>query len=297
METAHLKALLRIAETGSISRAAESLGIAQPSLSQQLLRLEDEVGFALFERTARGVVLTEAGRVFRERARQLLNAAEQAVSDARQLQGEARGQVVLAMPPSLMRLAGVRLIEALAREAPLVRVRLVEAFHGAIRGWLESERIDLGVVYDLAPLRNLSLRPLAQDELVLAGPAGRFAVDAAADWAALAGEALVAPGVQHGLRQIADREAARAGIELQIAQEVDSLDLLLGLVDAGHGVAVVPGCALTGRLSAARIGTRALSIARNPAHVLSHASVRVEAALNDVLAALIAEGSWSARLA
>lgn len=69
METWHLKAFLKIAETGSISRASESLGVAQPSLSQQLVRLEEEVGVALFQRTARGVTLTEAGRLFQQHAR------------------------------------------------------------------------------------------------------------------------------------------------------------------------------------------------------------------------------------
>ena len=60
METRYLRSFLKIAESGSISRAAESLGIAQPSLSQQLLRLEDELGLKLFRRIARGVALTEA---------------------------------------------------------------------------------------------------------------------------------------------------------------------------------------------------------------------------------------------
>jgi LysR family nitrogen assimilation transcriptional regulator len=306
VDTAHLKAFLRIAETGSISRAAESIGIAQPSLSQQMLRLEDEIGFALFERTARGVTLTEAGRVFRERARQILHAAEQAVSDARHMRDEARGTAVLALPPSIARLVGVQLVETLAEQAPLVRVRIVEAFSAASRGWLEQERIDLGVLYDLGPLRHLSARPLASDELVLAGAPGRFAEGTVLGLAALGHEPLISSGWQHGLRQLIEREASRAGIEPRFQQEVDALDLMVALVERGAGPAVLPLChvaplAAAGRLSLARIGerglTRTLSLVRNPSHVLTHASVSVESALASVMAQLVAEGRWAARIA
>jgi LysR family nitrogen assimilation transcriptional regulator len=292
MDTAHLKAFLRIAETGSISRAAQSLGIAQPSLSQLLLRLEDEIGFKLFERIARGVILTEAGRVFLERARHILHVTEQALADTRHLRDEARGQVVFAMPPSIARRAAARLVEALAREAPLVRVRVVEAFTGSIRGWLEAEQIDLGVLYDLGPLRHLSARFLLRDPLVLVGRAGRFGADHTAALRDLAGEALIAPGPQHGLRQLLEREAVRSGVELRVDQEIDSLDTMIGLVAAGHGLTVLPLCSvsdavLAGQLSVAEIGNprmeRSLNIVRNPSHVLTHASVTVERLLLDLL--------------
>jgi LysR family nitrogen assimilation transcriptional regulator len=305
MDTAHLKAFLRIAETGSISRAAQSLGIAQPSLSQQLLRLEDEIGFSLFERIARGVILTEAGRIFLERARHILHVTEQAVADARQLREEARGKVVFAMPPSIVRLAGAALVETLARVAPLVRVRIVEAFTGSIRGWLEAEKVDLGILYDLGGLRHLSARFLLRDRLVVVGPPGRFEGNDAATplgLDVLAGEPLIAPGPEHGLRQLIEREAAREGIALRVDQETDSLDTMSSLVAAGHGLAVLPLCsvsdpALAGRLSMASIGApplyRSLNVVRNPSHVLTHASVTVERLLTQVLRSAASAGEQS----
>ena len=308
MDTTHLKAFLKIAQTGSISRAAESLGIAQPSLSQQLLRLEDEVGIQLFDRTARGVTLTEAGCVFRERALQLLHMTDQAIADARNLRDEARGQVVFAMPPSMARLIGVALIEMLAEQSPLVRIRVVESFTGAIRGWLESEKIDLGILYDLGVLRHLVALRLASDELFVVGPPGRFGssdAPAVVSFAALAGESLFAPGPQNGLRQLLEREAARTGIELRIAQDVDALDTMIGLASGGRGLAVLPQCAVAeavsgGRLSVARLSEnglrRNLSIVRNPSHVLTYALVRVENLTRVVMARLIADGRWQGRL-
>ena len=307
METRHLKSFLRIAETRSISRAAESLGIAQPSLSQQLLRLEDEVGLKLFRRTARGVTLTEAGRIFQEHARHILDGTAQMLEDVRQLNSAAAGQVVLALPPSVAGMIGVPLVETLKAEAPRVTVRLVEAFTGAIRGWLEAGKIDLGILYDLGPLRHLAMRRLVSEELFLFGPADAFPSDGgdppAIPFADLAGYPLVISGVQHGLRQLLDHEAARIGFHFTVAQEMDALGTMLALVAGGHCFAVLPRCAANiaarGSLSLAQIGDgalrRTLCLVRNPNHVVSYASVRVEDMTARVIARLIADGSWDAR--
>lgn len=309
MDTSHLRAFLKIADTGSISRAAESLGIAQPLLSQQLLRLEDEIGFKLFERTARGVTITEAGRVFQERARQILLSTEQAISDALHLKDEASGQVIFAMPASVSRLIGVPLVEALAARSPQVKVRIVEAFTGSIRGWLETGRIDLGILYDLGQLRHLSSRRLVSEELYLVGPAGTFgSADAPATVSpqAFAALPLITPGPQHGLRQLLDREAARMGVRLDIAQEIDAVDTIVGVVAHGLGYAVLPlppvaSEVAAGRLSLGRIEggalRRSLSLVRNPSSVLTHASIRVEDLTVKIMASLINTGCWQATLA
>lgn len=308
METAQLKAFLRIAETGSISRAAESLGISQPSLSQQLLRLEDEVGIRLFDRMARGVTLTEGGKVFQEHARNILHAADQAIADARHMRDDARGQVVFAMPPSVARMIGAPLVETLGQTAPLVQVRVVEAFCGTIRGWIEAEKIDLGIVYDLGRLPHLVQRPLVSDELLVIGPKGRFdPLDQGHElpFSKLLGERIVAPGPQHGLRQLLDREAVRHGGPLTFVHEVDSINVMIELVARGHGLAVLPQCAVmeaawAGQVTLARIAgqglRRRLSLVRNRAHVLTHASVRVEHLTRATTSLLIDTGGWQALL-
>ena len=78
MDTLQIRNFLMIVECGSITKAADRLGIAQPSLSQQLLRIEDELGVSLFKRTARGVTPTEAGRLFQEHALNILQAMQRA---------------------------------------------------------------------------------------------------------------------------------------------------------------------------------------------------------------------------
>lgn len=308
MDTRYLKSFLKIAETRSISRAAESLGITQPSLSQQVLRLEDEVGTKLFRRTARGVTLTEAGRIFLEHARHILQRADQAVEDVRQLDALASGQVIFAMPPSVNLVIGAALVEAIAEDAPHVSVRLVDAFTGTIRGWLEQGKIDLGILYDLGPLRHLSGRPLVREELLLCGPPHDASgdtgePDVGVPLAALAGLPLIAPGPQHGLRQMLEREAAQIGVQLSVVHEIDSLSQILTLVERGHGWAVLPEPVIAdmvraGRTSCIRVQgqalSRSLTLVRNPNHVVSYASVRVEDLTFQIMHRLIEAGDWPA---
>lgn len=304
MDTRHLKSFLKIADLRSISRAAESLGIAQPSLSQQLLRLEDEVGFKLFRRTARGVTVTEAGRIFQEHARHILRSTEKALEDVRQLNAAASGQVIFVVPPSISRLIGVPLVEALKEQAPQVSLRLVESFTGSIRGWLEAGKIDLGILYDLGPLRHLSTRRLVSEEMVLIGPPGALGPEAAdVPLARLGDFPLITSGPQHGLRQLLDREAVRLGFAFTVAHEIDTVSQIVALVASGHGHAILPRPAVedelaAGRLSLARIGggalRRTLCLVRNPAQVVTYASVRVEDLTIRVMAGLIDRSEWAA---
>lgn len=307
MDTRHLRVFLKIADTGSISRAAESLCIAQPSLSQQLLRLEDEVGAKLFRRTARGVTLTEAGRVFQEHARALIGSADQAIEDVRMLKGEASGPVLMAVPWSISRLAGFQLVEAFRRHAPHVSLRLVEAMTGQIRGWLEEGKVDLGILHDLGALRHLSSRRLAREELFLIGPPGAFGTSAT-DPARVAPDALSAlpmilPGAPHGLRQTVEQDGARLGFSLDVRIELDAFQHVGRLVEAGHGFSIMPLPAVAedlaaGRVSIARIGARGvrrtLCLMRNTGRVVTHASVRAEDLTAGVLARMIDKGEWLA---
>ena len=303
METRYLKSFLRTADLRSISRAAESLGIAQPSLSQQLLRLEDEVGFQLFHRTARGVTVTEAGRIFQEHARHILRGIDQALDDVQKLNAAASGEAVIALPYSINRLIGLELVEAVVEHAPNTSVRLVEATTGQIRGWLDEGKIDLGILYDLGPIRHLSARRLVTEEMYLIGPGGAF--DGTPDIAlsGLREFRLITPGPQHGLRKFLDHEAARLGFEYRVKHEIDAVATIAALVARGHGYTILSKPAVdddlrSGKLSLARLGggslRRALSLVRNPAHVVTHASARIEDLTIKIMASLIRKGAWEA---
>jgi LysR family nitrogen assimilation transcriptional regulator len=306
VDTRHLRSFLKVADTGSITRAAESLGIAQASLSQQILRLESELGYELLRRTPRGVSLTEAGRIFQEHARQILRSAEQAVEDGRKFRTEPTGEVILAVPYSISKVAGVALVEAFLRHAPKVSFRLVEASTGQIRGWLDAGKVDLGILHDLGPLRHLTARRLAREELFLVGPAGRYGdLGTMPDVpvAELAELPMILPGLPHGLRQVIEEETGRYGVALNVRLDIDAMAHVADLVSAGHGYSIVPlpvvsDALAAGCISVARIGggaiRRTLCLVRNSSQVVTHASIRCEDLTVKVLAHLIEKGRWAA---
>jgi LysR family nitrogen assimilation transcriptional regulator len=306
VDTRHLRAFLKIADTGSITRAAESLGIAQASLSQQVLRLESELGYDLFRRTPRGVSLTEAGRIFQEHARQILRSAEQAIEDGRKFKTEPAGEVSLAVPYSISRLAGLTLVEAFLRHAPQVGFRLVEAPTGQIRGWLDGGKVDLGILHELGPLRHLTARRLAAEELFLVGPAGAYGELEAMPEVAIAelGDLpMILPRLPLGLRQVIEDEMSRAGVALKLRLEIDAMAHVAELVAAGHGYSIMPlpivaDALAAGRVSIARIEggavRRTLCLVRNSSQVVTHASIRCEDLTVKVLSRLIEKGAWRA---
>jgi LysR family nitrogen assimilation transcriptional regulator len=306
MDTRQLKNFLKIVELGSISQAADALGIAQPSLSQQMMRLEDELGAKLLRRTSRGVTATDPGRLFVEHAEHILQTFERALEDMAQLSGEARITVTLAMPPSVALVLGAPLVEAAIRHTPRISLRLVEAFTGHIRQWLDADTIDLGVLYDASALRHLSVKRLAHEELYLVGPPGKlgeFENPISVSARQLGELRLILPSGEHGLRQLLEREAQRLGIALRVWAEVDSLPQILRLVASGHGYTLTSFAAAREALSAKRVSAariedgairRTVCIVRNPGRTL--AAARIEDLVLNLVEAMIAKGKWNAEL-
>lgn len=288
---------------GSISRAALSLGISQPSLSQQLLRLEDELGVKLFRRVVRGVTATEAGRIFEEHARHMLQRNEQALEALRGSQSAPSGQVTLAAPPSVLGLIGVPLFEALACQAPAVSIRMAEAFTPNIFSALERDKIDLGILYDFGVRPKLSTRRLVSEELFLISPPGVSTGEGRIDTQALDECTFILPGPPHALRQLLDREAVRFGINLNVAHEIDSLTQIVNLVSRGHGHTILPRTVVEQDIAAGRVDLRRIAdgalhrtiyMVRNVARTMTHASVVVEDLTGRIMLDLIDSGVWNA---
>ena len=108
MDVRQLAALVAVAETGSVTRAAEVLRLVQPAVSRQIKLLEDELGAPLFERTRHGMALTDDGRILLEHARRALSELERARAEIRPASGELRGLVTLGLSPSIAEPIGER---------------------------------------------------------------------------------------------------------------------------------------------------------------------------------------------
>jgi LysR family nitrogen assimilation transcriptional regulator len=305
-----LHSFLVIADLGSVTNAAARLGTAQPSLSQLLLRLEDELGTKLFERLSRGVALTKAGRVFQEHARVILKQMQRARDEVKQQDLVTHHTVPVGLPSSISMLLGAQLMIASRDRLCHVSVHLVETMSGFIRAWIEDRSLDLGVLHDISDLGHLLSRPLAFEEIFLVGPAGRFGpldyksgTAAPVPFVSAQAGPLILPSRQHALRELVERQFEAEGIPLEVYMEVDSLTHIKELVAAGQGYSLLSHAAVHKELgqrilSATRTAPptlrRIVYLVRNPARVITSASVQVEDLMVGLMRDLIAKGTWLA---
>lgn len=147
MNIKHLKALIAIAEAGSITRAAEQIFIAQPALSQRLSALEDEVNTKLFIRSRQGVVLTDAGKKLYGHAKHIVKFAEEALEEMRAEEQLPSGTVSIGCQVSLTKVLGGRIIEAVQEKFPNIVINFISGLSGEIYKSLANSEIELGIVH------------------------------------------------------------------------------------------------------------------------------------------------------
>jgi DNA-binding transcriptional LysR family regulator len=175
MELRHLRYFVAIAEEHSFTRAAERLWVAQPGLSTQIRRLEEELGIKLFERHTRGVDLTDAGELFLERARVALAAAADASALGSDLASGLVGAIRLGIATGLGCDLVPALLEDFARARPNVELTVVESFGGTLLRDLRDGRLDAMVAPSVFGSPELQRTQLTSEPLVvLAGAAHRL---------------------------------------------------------------------------------------------------------------------------
>ncbi len=165
MDIRQLRYFLAIAEAPSISAAAQTIGVAQPSLSQHLHRMEEELSVKLVERSARGTALTNEGHMLVEHARRICDSLDRCVADMRELGGAVRGRVCFGMPPSCSMIMSVPLAETVRLELPEIRLRAVETMSGYLKGWLADGTVDMAFLYDLKDLPHVPSTHVLNEEL------------------------------------------------------------------------------------------------------------------------------------
>ncbi|CAN5879455.1 LysR family transcriptional regulator [soil metagenome] len=170
MELGQLRHFLKIAEHGSFTRAAEDCGLSQPAMSQQVARLEQELGRPVFDRLGRQVRLTEAGELLRRRAEQILALID---DTAREIRDDGRtGRVVVAAIPTVGPYLLPGVLRVFAREHPGARVEFHEEVTEALLKHCLSGEIDVGVLAMPVEAPGLRIEPLFEEELLLVLPTG-----------------------------------------------------------------------------------------------------------------------------
>jgi LysR family hydrogen peroxide-inducible transcriptional activator len=244
MELNQLRYACAIVETGSFSRAAELCQIAQPSLSQQILKLEEELGVKLFDRLGRGARLTETGRVFLPHARAVLEKLELArasiASDA-----NVSGSVSLGAIPTIAPYLVPPCTASFTERYPETRLRIVEDTTPVLIEGLRNLSLDFALL--AMPLRHkdLVLHPVRTEPLFAVLPE----VHPLADKGSIAtgelrGEPFVMLRDGHCFRDLSLSVCGSARIKPNIAFESGQFSSVLGMVGAGIGVSIVPEMAV-----------------------------------------------------
>jgi len=251
-----LQAFIAVADRGSFRAAAEQLHLSPPALSRRVERLEELLGAKLFNRTTRAVALTSLGRNFLERARAALDDLEAAMLDISDLTLARTGLVTVACVPSAALYFLPAVLGSFAARYPGVRLRVVDESSSGVAASVISGEADFGISLAGSRIPELDFEAIHSDPFVLAvRREHRLARRSSVAWRELEGERLIAVARSSGNRQILDHALTRAGIRPAIGLEVNHIATLLGMVEAGLGVATVPLMALAPR-HATLVGVR-----------------------------------------
>jgi LysR family hydrogen peroxide-inducible transcriptional activator len=245
MELHQLRYVCAVAETGSFSRAAERCQIAQPSLSQQVLKLEEELDVKLFDRLGRGIRLTEPGRAFLPHARAVLDQVDVARASVALNHADVRGSVTLGAIPTVAPYLIPRYTAAFTKRCPDARLRIVEETTPVLIEGLRDLSIDFALL--ALPLRqkDLELRPIRTEPLWAALPGKHpLASNDSLSLAQLRGESLVMLRDGHCFRDLSLAICRSANVNPNIAFESGQFSSILGMVAAGIGMSLVPEMAI-----------------------------------------------------
>jgi DNA-binding transcriptional LysR family regulator len=229
---------LAAAQHGSFSAAAESLLLAQPSVSEQIRRLEAELGVPLFMRVGRGLVLTEAGRLLRPHAERVLAEAQEAAESVREVRELSGGTVGFGTFGSAHHYLLATLIQAFRQRHPRVRVRAVGQNSAEVADAVRDGQLEAGLVVLPIDDRGLDVRPTGTDELLYVSANARH-TRTPITIEALAAAPLILYDARWWMadptrRQLRER-AQRAGVVLEPQIEVEYVTAALDLTVLGVG--------------------------------------------------------------
>lgn len=236
MELRSLAYFVRVAELGSITRAATHLHLAQPALTRHVQRLEEELGVALFTRANRGVRLTEAGQKLLDAAARILRDVERTGDEIRAQDAHPSGRIILGVTPTLCPVLVPGLFAAMRAEFPRIELKVMHAGMIRLEEFLIDGRVDIALLSELSRSRLILSTPLAREEMVLvtrpgARPSGNVNV------AELNRTPLV---LGDGLRAAMDALLAGRGVELKVEIEVNDHETIRLMVQQGAAASILP---------------------------------------------------------
>jgi DNA-binding transcriptional LysR family regulator len=258
MTLQQLTYFLSAAEHGSFSAAAESLHMAQPSLSEQIRRLEAELGVPLFARTGRRLELTEAGRLLRPEAERTLDAARAAAESVREVRDVTGGTVAFGTFGSAHHYLLGGLVEEFRARHPSVRLRVVGQNSAEVADAVRDGQLEAGLVVLPVDDRGLDVRPVMREELLYISASERRTREPMTI-ERLAASPLILYDARWGAedpmrRQLRER-AQRAGVKIEPVIEVEYMTAALDLAVRGLGDTIADRAIVDARGLGRRLST------------------------------------------
>ncbi|MBW9271043.1 MAG: LysR family transcriptional regulator, partial [Candidatus Thiodiazotropha sp. (ex. Lucinisca nassula)] len=240
MDLLLMRSLVAIADTGSITEAADRIGLTQPALSRRLQQLEDYFGAELFSRGRKGVQLTEIGRLVESEARILIARYDHLRDQVRAHQGLEGGTVRIGGGATAVSFLLPKAIATFQGRHPAVKFQLKEAGSNEVAEDVINGRLELGLVTMPVKNRDLKVWPLLTDRIVLVGPKQHpLAKKRRISASALDGISFVGFEADTAVRQIIDATLRDAGVAMNVVMELRSIPAILRMVATTGNLAFV----------------------------------------------------------
>jgi len=246
MDPRRLSYFLTIAAHQRMAKAAEVLGVAQPTLSQQLRALEQELGTVLFDRTPRGMQLTETGRALREHAQRLMVQTEAARTAIAELEGGMTGVLRIGIINTYSTAFLPKMMASFSQKYPEVRLSVEVGSALGLEQRILTGHIDLAIAFDPPHHDELGADRLFEERLVLVLPKSPKSSAQSISLTALSKQPLALLTTAFATRRILD-ESLPPNVKLDIRAEMDSVEALIELAKSGGLPTVLADKSLTAR--------------------------------------------------
>jgi len=247
MELRHLRYFVAVAEEENVSKAALKLHVSQPGVSRQIRDLEDEIGFQLFERSAKSVRLTAAGIVFLAEARSVLRRADEAVEKARTASAGSSGEIHIGYAPSLTVQILPPALRRFQDRFPQVRAILHDLSTEEMLARLGEQKLQVALTVRPVTklLRGFQFEELARYAMrVAVAPGHELAKSETLTLEQMSRIPLVAYNRKDypDYHTMLEKLFTPVGRKPRIAGEHDSVTSLIAAIESGHGYGLVPEC-------------------------------------------------------
>lgn len=278
MEVHQLRYFCAVARHGTFTRASEVEHVAQPSLSQQILKLEAELGARLFDRLPRSAKLTVFGKAFLPKAERILRELQEAKTELQEMAGNEKGDVVVGIIPTIAAYLLPKLLKGFAARHPLITVKIIEDITPTLLQRLHEGTIDMAIAALPIADGDLTTEELFEEKFYAVLPkAHRRASNKSISLAELNREPFLLLKEGHCFRDSLIAACHKSKVTPSVIFESGQFATILAMVSAGMGVSAVPAMAVQAQAGctfipiSGRHSTRTVGIVTSRNHYQSRA--------------------------